>query len=225
MTQWKSVEETEACLEALPCLDSLSRLYCLRRFFLSAVYGSNYQADPEFAKIIKLTDAGRDAIDKCFNPAGYPPADVCLAVLGHFFHHEILVDWQATDQGAIQNLLSDALLSGQIRFPYRYGRLLYDRFNDRPDTGRTDHLQNDEAWAFLEGTPIGVYQHGNIVSGPLGLLESLEPRWIPLSLHLPLWHCSDTGCNKLHTVRLLPPQIATVRAYGLLEDYFDERYG
>ena len=44
---------------------------------------------------------------------------------------------------------------------------------------------------------------GYAVTGPLGLLNSATGRYSPPSLHVPLWHCSDTGCKALHRVRLL----------------------
>ena len=58
----------------------------------------------------------------------------------------------------------------------------------------------------LVGTPKGVYQLEKYLTGPLGLIHSYESRYLPPSVKLPLWHCSDTGCGLLHYVKFLPPQ-------------------
>jgi len=225
MHGWRSLPEIEKHISTLPDVHLLARLHCISRFYLDAMFHREFRADESLPGVLKLSTAGQRAVDACFRESDIPLPDILLATLGHFYHHDLLVDWQSTDVGALQALLNQEILSDRIRFPYRFGRLLYDRFNDRYDTGRTDHLPAEDAWALVEGTPIGVYHHGRLVIGPLGVLESEESRWLPASLTLPLWHCSDTGCNALHDVRLLPPKIAVTRAYSLLHDFLSDTNG
>jgi hypothetical protein len=82
-----------------------------------------------------------------------------------------------------------------------------------------------EVEKLLQGTPIGVYQLGHLISGPLGVVESQEKRYVPPSLEFPLWHCSDTGCNHLHDVSLLEPSVPVVDAYSRIKKTLTARFG
>jgi hypothetical protein len=53
----------------------------------------------------------------------------------------------------IRQIFEKELLNDRIRLPLRFGRTLYDRFNDTySDTG-TDHLLNTDVENLLRGTP------------------------------------------------------------------------
>lgn len=54
----------------------------------------------------------------------------------------------------------------------------------------------------LDGTPQGVFQLGNQIVGPLGILHSSAKRMIPPTTNVNLWHCSDPSCSALHSVEL-----------------------
>jgi hypothetical protein len=149
-----------------------------------------------------------------------------LACFGYLYHHDILIDYERSDLAGIRNLLEKELASNRIRHPHRFGRLLYDRFNDlNTEVARTDHLLNPDVLALLDGTPQGVYQVGSFVSGPLGILESQERRLVPPALSLPLWHCSDTGCMAVHQVDLVPPNIQLVLAYRAIGETLLDHLG
>jgi hypothetical protein len=91
---------------------------------------------------------------------------------------------------------------------------------------RPEHLNPREVKELLDGTPSGLYQLGTLLSGPLGFVDSHERRYIPPSLALPLWHCSDTGCLSKHSVELDPPaDIALVEVFSKLEHAARRRLG
>jgi hypothetical protein len=201
---WRSAQELEAELKSFPDLSQLNTLYSLSTFWRNAVYPADYRASEDWASVLTLTPYGEKRLND-LRPAltgtGLAQVDILLAYFAVFFHHDLFLDAGETDSTKIRHILEHELLQGQIRLPYRYGRLLYDRFNDTYSDTRTDHLMSADVERLLQGTPLGVYQLGTLVSGPLGVLDSQETRYIPPTLSLPLWHCSDTGCNAIHHVQ------------------------
>jgi hypothetical protein len=141
-----------------------------------------------------------------------------FALFCKFFHHELLINPSATDLDAILVHVSTQARTKLLHWPYRFGRELYDKFNDQfTDQNRTDHLLAEHASLLLAGTSQGVYQLYDLVCGPLGLLRSHEYRHLPPTLQVPLWHCSDTGCSALHNVGLRLPRTPPVLAEEQLE--------
>ena len=62
---------------------------------------------------------------------------------------------------------------------------------------------DEESVELLENSPIGVFQLGNNLVGPYGLLNSLCKRELRPTLSLPLWHCPSPICSNIHYVTLL----------------------
>ncbi len=224
---WKSSRETESIVESYNDLDKLERLFGLRMFWAGSTYTPDYSADEKWVNILGLTNEG-EKIVKELKPIQqkFSASDFYMALFLKFYHHNLFFSWTASDIVAITSLFEEELLHGKILLSYRWGRLLYDKFNNMRAFDRTDHLPPNDAINFLKDTPIGVYQCGFLVSGPLGLLESLEPRHYPPSQSLPLWHCSDTGCMASHNVVLLPAQnIPVLKAYVQIRGYLGKSCG
>lgn len=223
---WKSRSEIEHEISNLSEINNLKRIWALSIFWKNAVYPENYEADPAWESLITLTQEGKERIKKIEKDQSYfSKANFHLALFGYFFHHELFIDFQATDAKSIENLLQKEIFESRIHFPCRFGRLLYDKFNDLHSSERTDHLLAKDVQLLLNETPQGVYQIGHTLIGPLGILKSKESRWIPPSLRLPLWHCSDTGCGAIHRVQFLPPDIPLTKAYHEISDAFKELLG
>ena len=151
--------------------------------------------------------------------------DFTLALFGYFYHHDLIFDWTKCDIPAIIDLLDSELRANTCRLPHRLGRYLYDRFNDMTAHDRTDHLLPEQVAELLQGAPQGVYQCLYFLSGPLGVLRSAELRYLPPSLELPLWHCSDTGCTAVHRVQLRPPRIPLTTAFQEIKQTLAEALG
>ena len=151
-------------------------------------------------------------------------ADLHFALLGYLYHNQPLIDPTRTDIDAIREVLHQSCTANLIRWPYIFGRSLYDRYNDRYSDG-SDHLLAPDVGALLDGQPQGVYQVGYLLSGPLGFLDSREARLAPPTLAVDLWHCADTGCRTPHQVRFVPPQIGLVRAYAALTTAASQLWG
>jgi hypothetical protein len=224
---WKSLPELESYVHGLDEINRLADVHALSTFWRNAVCPQNYSADPDWPKILSLSPEGQRIFEEQKESIARQGevADWFLAMFGILAHHEFLIDWKRSNASAIALLLERELLAEKIRLPFRYGRVLYDRFNDVYHSNRTEHLLADDARQLLEGTPQGVYQLNRYVSGPLGILEANEPRWIRPSLTLPLWHCSDTGCTALHQVRLVPAKTGLNAAVGSLMQFLGANHG
>jgi hypothetical protein len=223
---WKSAPELEAELKQARGLAHLDNLYALSVFWQNAVYAEDYQASEEWPAVLRMTSYGEATLGSlgAFLD-GISRPDTLLAYFVRFFHHDLFFDASTTDSTKVRAILQRELLQGRIRLPYLYGRVLYDRFNDSYCDTRTDHLMGADVERLLQGTPSGVYQVGTLVSGPLGILDSRERRFVPPTLSLPLWHCSDTGCSALHRVALIPPPVPLVEALSRIGKALADRFG
>ena len=210
---WRSGPEIEKELAQSTCIDSIRKAAALRTFLRHALPTKGYKAAAEWRVVVSLTPAGEEALRLSGISSGQDVelADIHMAIFCLFYHHELLVDCAKCDLKALQRLVNTELLSGRLRWPHQFGRLLYDKFNDSYSGDRTDHLLPDEALALVDGTAQGVYQAGHLVSGPLGLIEASCARWIPPRRSLVLWHCSDPGCQSPHAVDLLPVEVPLVQ--------------
>ena len=208
---WKSSLDAGAHLNALPYASQVCGLYALSVFWRNILYSEDYKASADWNSIVTLTPYGEETLAELRPLLGdIKDEDVLLAYFARFFHHDLFIDSQKTDLTGIRQILERELFQERVRLPYRFGRLLYDRFNETYLDTRTDHLMSPEAIRLLQGTPSGVYQVGRLLSGPLGIVDSQDTRYMPPSLNLHLWHCSDTGCNSLHEVTLVEPQSVPV---------------
>ena len=112
----------------------------------------------------------------------------------------------------------------ELLYPFTLGRELYDvaasLYEDRRDT-----LSHAESLRLLEFLPIGVFQVGNFVSGPYGLLLSSEQRWFAPTTSVPMFHCSELTCARIHSTRLSTDQNAPVNQHMQTMDRVLESYG
>ncbi len=222
---WKSASEIGAYLEKSGH-EGLGQLYALSIFWNFAVYTPSYESNSQWVNLLTFSNYGKEVIQIIKDSNSIEKtADLCLALFKIFAYHELMFDWQNCDCNGIENLLRSELHESQLLLPYLFGRLLYDRFNDRYEGSRTDHLPPEDVTSFLENTPKGVYQIKTFLTGPLGLLHSEEQRFIPPTLDLPLWHCSDTGCRALHTVELLTPNIPLTDLDHQISDILQDKLG
>jgi hypothetical protein len=224
---WKSQADTKEALNKIEGIDELELLYSLSLFWKNAVYKEDYVASKEWVNILSFSDEGEKIVNKILEETDLVKDEYFfMSLFGRFFHHDLIFDHITSNAQAIENLLASEILSEKIIFPYRFGRLLYDRFNDHIKTNRTEHILSEDTKTLLTGTPKGISQVSNLIIGPLGVLKSTESRFVPPTLSLPLWHCSDTGCNAPHFVSLLPPTNGQLQqVYKQTETALIESYG
>jgi len=221
-----SLSEIDSELERYEHGTKLGRFYALSRFWRDAVYPETYESSTDWPKILVLSDYGHSIWDLIESVQEVGSESEVLFVLFRIFaYHHILFDPKSSNIDAVEGVLRSELQEEKILLPVRFGRLLYDRFNDNYDGERTEHLVTKEVKDLLAGTPKGVYQLDKYLTGPLGLLCSRESRYLPHSLHLSLWHCSDTGCFASHEVAFLPPEVPLTKFDYMVKQVLKENLG
>src|SRR5205085_1747081 len=141
-------------------------------FFVGCLLGDEYEPDNEYLSLIGLTPYGSEfeAATQANNP-DLTAAEIRLAIFGVFGLDMPLVDVESSDVAAVHRTFSSEITNGKIRFPWIYGRLLHDRYFELWG-GQRQSLGAADSRALLDGTPQGVFQLGELVVGPLGLLRS-----------------------------------------------------
>jgi len=201
MSEWKSAGELYDLIKHIDGKERLFDLYGLSLFCDNAFLVDDFQPAPEWCEYVKLTEHGKDYIERLHRSGQkYEPAHEVFVLFQLFYHRDIFIDYLNTDVETILRLLDVMHRGGQARWPYVFGNKLYHKFNDWKTATETDHLDAREVEKLLQDTPQGVFQTGNVVSGPLGFLRSLDQRILMPTLKVPLWHCSDPGCQARHGV-------------------------
>lgn len=223
---WRSLREIEEMIESYDQPERLEHLYSLSYFWRSAVYSPEYQVIDNWSSILLPTQECLQYIDALGElRSEISDSEFFLALFCKFYHHDIFFDWQESDLIEIEDRLNKALRDRKLLLPYRFGRVLYDRFNDMVPREGVEFLPADEVHNLLEETPQGIYQMGKILSGPLGILTSYESRFMPPGRRLPLWHCSDTGCNAIHHVLLRAPKLSLFQTYDTIRKQLIDKFG
>ncbi|MBK3636024.1 hypothetical protein JHN52_24475 [Streptomyces sp. MBT97] len=180
--------------------ERILRINFLAEFLGSCIISESYEAPPRIAASIKLSSAGAGLVSRIQSNAN-PRNECTISVFLQIFWNELLVDPAGTNIEAIEKAISDEIKKERILFPYIYGRELYDKaFNELKDNN--DTLTHKDTMTLLAGTPQGVFQLHDYVTGPWGLMRSREIRYCPPSVWVPLFHCDDLSCMRLHNVLL-----------------------
>lgn len=147
---------------------------------------------------LALTDAGSDLKSRLIRKESVPAKEahlMCALTLGH---DELFVDVEETDLDQLAESISQQIRDGEIRFPFLYGRALYDAFAEAFEEEK-DQLTNEETMTLLDATPLGLFQYGRFVVGPSGLRLSPFRRYLRASHRIPIYHCDDPVCRDLHS--------------------------
>lgn len=226
MSVRKPAGELSDLTEHMDGKERLFDLYGLSLFCAKAFLANDFQPAPEWCEHIKLTEHGEEYLER-FHRSGQTsePVHEVFVLFQLFFHHNIFIDYSNTDAETVFRLLNEMHRGGQARWPYVFGNKLYHKFNDWETATETEHLDAPEAENLLRNTPQGVFQTGNVVSGPLGFLRGLEQRLLPPTLKVPLWHCSDPGCQARHFARLQAHKSPFQRSKDALTRFILDSFG
>lgn len=161
----------------------------------------NYTVSDELNAAIKLTDAGNSILNKLTMRQKVNAKDARLLCALHLGHEELFIDVDATDIEKLTDAINKELKKRTIRFPFIYGRNLYDAYADLFDEEK-DLLTNEETLKLLDKLPDGVFQYGTFTVGPYGVRRGLSARNIQSKRRVLAYHCSKVTCQNVHPVLL-----------------------
>lgn len=179
-------------------------LFSLRMFFIGGLHFERLNYPDDLEEALPLTPRGQEAFDILSQfLSDVAPEELRFITFLLFSHGEPLIDFTRAQIGQIESFLDESVRNMTIRFPYLYGKLLYDRAFD---LFYHPHKLDGVATAkLLDSTPQGVCQYGLYIAGDAGLLMSSEPRYIAPQTEIPLWHCKNLMCGYFHSTTLTEP--------------------
>ncbi len=202
----------------------LLRLIAIQEFMADSILPARYRVPAKLIDPIALTPHGEEVCRHVMRARSFKWAEVRLACFLKFAHHELLVDHEATDLTGLTAALNEEIEAEKILHPFIWGRDLYDKafeiFKHEPvslDEGQTSLL--------LAGTPRGVFQSYDLVTGPLGILTSRGVRGLPPLIHVPLYHCEKRSCRTVHRTYLETTDSQIHKTRARLREVLDKEFG
>ncbi len=177
------------------------------------------EAIEQISECIVLTDYANSVWAKLAIDNDTDRSNVKFAFFRSFYHTDLFVDIKDSNFVRIREIFDSALKTKAARSPVRFGRVLYDRYNNNFHVERVDHLSQADTERLLLDTEQGVYQYGHDLIGPLGIIKSQEIRRFYANTTIPLWHCDNIGCQHLHGVSLSDRQGHIAELVNKIESY------
>jgi hypothetical protein len=178
-------------------LDLLSLISILRECIIE----KSYKPSVVLNAAIVLTPVGTRVRSQLTTREKVNAKDANVLTLLGLVHVEPLVDIEKIDLDLLASAISSEIEAGALRFPFIFGRELYDRASDLFPEER-DFLGHQDTLRLLEGTPQGVFQAGPYLFGPYGIKRRSFKRRLSPTTSIPLQHCADTACGLVHRVQL-----------------------
>jgi len=165
------------------------------------VIGPSFKIPDRMNSAIVLTEYGARLQSDLTTKHEVPAKEARMMCLLEIAHDEPIVDLDKTNLDLLIDEISLCVQKNAIRYPFMYGGYLYRRAAEIfPD--RRNQLNSSETVELLDGQPCGVFQVGDLVVGPRGVLRSDEGRWVPPTMKVPLQHCGDLTCRRPHVTSL-----------------------
>ena len=203
----------EATEDAL--VEALLRCYYLADFLSECFVEDKYKPPPSIATLITLTSKGKTLAGHGKGD-GVSPFEAHLATfLTMWAGDELLIAPEKTQLEGLRDLISGEIKRGKIKYPWIYGRNLYDAVAESTFHGDA-HPSYEETFQLLEKLPSGVFQLGPYVCGPYGLIESEHWRLISPNLVVPGFHCDEVDCHRIHGVHLTPGENGVAKARSVI---------
>lgn len=203
----------------------LVKLSQISRILRGALWSDSTDLSGRLASQIILSKHALEIRDNIADLSAIFKCRQSIAFLKSFYHFDLFIDIEETPIDNILVIVNNAIKDKTLTFPSRFGRSLYDKFNLYFAKSRADHLSSVDTARLVGEAPQGVYQVGNYLIGPLGLFVTDQARYAPPSTKIPLWHCSDLGCNHLHSVSLTDHNVDLRRALNAIDAYANATLG
>ncbi len=191
------------------------------------IIADSYTVSDSLNSSIALSDLGTEISGKLIRKEKVNAKTAHLMCALAIGHDELLVDIENIDLDRFVAAINEGILDGSIRFPYVFGRELYDAYAELFEE-ENELLTNRDTLRLLDKLEIGVFQYGRFTVGPYGLRRSLSFRNLLAPRSVPAYHCSKSTCRAVHTVVLQTGQEAPInderkKIYALLEERGQER--
>lgn len=184
----------------------LVRLFELGELHRRCLIADDYRVPDTLNSALELTEAGQRAVqDALAQPQfadarkrGMGPKEARAHCFLELFHEDLLIDVEGTNIEAIEQALDEQIKTGKIKYPLIFGRDMYDAAADMFEEAR-ENLTTTESQRLLNQVAQGIFQVGEYLVGPFGLIKSTTVRHIPPTRHVPMFHCSDPSCAVVHS--------------------------
>ena len=200
--------------------DDLFELWALAQFAEAARYPPGYEALEGWSEAIVPSAEGRALLEDALEEGQSGAADAKMALFGLFTYDGLLVDIEQTDVDKVRALVVQEFQRGRSKQLFRFGRDLYDEFNRQFPEGFHTSIPAGDAWSVVASLPMGLYQIGCLLAGPLGILRTECSRFIPPTSagDQVLWHTREGGEVSGYGVFFDPPDCAMTNFYQRLLD-------
>ncbi|KDN56532.1 hypothetical protein [Flavobacterium seoulense] len=199
-------------------INKFSSLFSIKLLLGRCIIDEKYELNPEFNDLIILTKSGQKIFDTIIKKkiSVDKPQNIKLVIFLEFYHHDLFIDIEKININSIEIILDKEIKSKKIRYPWIYGRTLYDKYF-KIFSNQSKILSADETTKLLKDTPQGVFQVGKYIVGPIGLLKSENLRFNSPQRNVKLYHCSDSSCTAFHKTLL-----KTANLFELIQNEVDK---
>lgn len=183
----------------------------LRTFLAHSIIRANYRIPDELNSCLVLSEYG-DELLRELGKKGVPIKEGRLLCFLEFYHLDLLMNPSAMDVESLAAAIGQELMDGSVLLPFVHGPLLYEKAASLfPD--ERSYLGTSDTLRLLENTPVGVFQTGHRLSGPYGMLTSDAVRAFSPTTRIPLQHCHDVSCRKVHHTQLWTDSTAPINEH------------
>lgn len=167
----------------------------------SCIIKRNYIVPDKLNNAIALTPAGVTVRTQMIKREEVPAKEAKLLTFLAMVHVEPLIDFDKTNLDDILDAIGSSIVKGDILFPQIYGKDLYEAAASLFKEER-QYLRHEDTLKLLENGPIGVFHVFDLLVGPYGVLRTPFLRSLAPTTLVPLQHCSDPACPRVHRVQL-----------------------
>ncbi len=128
------------------------------------------------------------------------PNLIKLAIFIDFYQEDFYIKVSEIDIENLEKQVSKWIINDSIRYPWIYGRDLYDKYFTKFESQEQD-LDYEDTLQLLDNTLKGVFQINEKIIGPFGIIRSKVKRKIIPKIEMQLWHCSDPSCGSFHITK------------------------
>lgn len=166
-----------------------------------SIIRKDYKVPDELNTAIHLTESGQEVMRYLISKQEVPTKEAKLMCFLVAAYENVLIDVDRTNYFVVVDEISKQIKNGEIKHPFVFGRTLYDRAASLFEDQR-NYLSVQDTAKLLADSPEGVWQAGELVTGPFGVIRAKTRRSLYPYTDVPLQHCADLSCRHIHRVQL-----------------------